>query len=407
MGATLFAKPMRQLAYLSFALSAVSAASIGRRADSSECKLPAVPTAHYSEGHGVEFDCAPSTGTIRAKMIFVDFPDAIDKCPPPRLDQKEIPAAVEWFRNSSFGSLNLDIDFDGSRYYRMPRPSTSYNFERNLTTEGHREYIQDALDAWLQYTNITVPKVNSTDGPLTDVLYIMPTHKASAITFTTTSAISIYTANVNYIARKGVTFGYDDLNAWGPTLLNHETGHTMCLPDLYPLPEGYTQEYVGNWDVMANAAGHSADFFAWHKWKLGWLFDSEIDCIVDSGSTTHTLSPVEVVGGGAPTKAVVVKHNGTAALVAEVRSKLGNNVGSCSQGVLLYTVATDVETGKGPIRVLDSNPGSDWGLCEADQLDDAPLTLERTSSLTVEGWGVTVSILEKNGEDYTIKVDVE
>ncbi|RXG43017.1 hypothetical protein VDGE_06154 [Verticillium dahliae] len=379
----------RQLAFFPFALSAASAIPNGRQPDSSACKLPAVPAAHYSEGHGVKFDCAPSFGTMRAKMIFVDFPDAIDRGIPPPLDRNEIPAAVDWFRNSSFGSLNLQIDFDGSRYYRMPRPSTSYSFERNLTAETHQKYMDHALDAWLAFPNVTVPHVTSTNGPLVDVLYIVPTRKASAITFTTTSSIPVHTTRGHYVARKGVTLGHEDLKLWGPRLLNHETGHAMCLPDLYPLPVGCTQKYVGNWDLMANTGGHSPDFFAWHKWKLGWLLDSEVDCIIGTGSTTHTLSPVEIMGGGAHTKAVVVRHNSTTVFVVEVRSNLGNNHGAYSQGVLLYMVATDVETGKGPVRVLDANPGLKGERCESDWLDDAPLSLERATSFTAEEWGVT------------------
>ncbi|KAG7149709.1 hypothetical protein HYQ46_001373 [Verticillium longisporum] len=313
----------RQLAFFPFALSAASAIPNGRQPDSSACKLPAVPAAHYSEGHGVKFDCAPSFGTMRAKMIFVDFPDAIDRGIPPPLDRNEIPAA---------------------------------------------KYMDHALDAWLAFTNVTVPHVTSTNGPLVDVLYIVPTRKASAITFTTTSSIPVHTTRGHYVARKGVTLGHEDLKFWGPKLLNHETGHAMCLPDLYPLPVGYTQKY----------------------WKLGWLLDLEVDCIIGPGSSTHTLSPVEVMGGGAHTKAVVVRHNSTTAFVVEVRSNLGNNHGAYSQGVLLYMVATDVETGKGPVRVLDANPGLRGERCESDRLDDASLSLERASSFTAEEWGVTV-----------------
>ncbi|EEY23760.1 secreted protein [Verticillium alfalfae VaMs.102] len=344
--ASLF-RPRRQLAFFLFALSAASAIPDDRRPDSSACKLPAVPDAHYSEGQEVKFDCAPSFGTMRAKMIFVDFPDAIDSGIPPPLDRNEIPAAVEWFRTSSFGSLNLQVDFDGSWCYRMPRPSTSYRFE-----------------------------------------HIVPTRKASAITLTTTSSIPVHTTRGHYVARKGVTLGHQDLEFWGPKLVNHETGHAMCLPDLYPLPVGYTQKYVGNWDLMANAGGHSPDLFAWHKWKLGWLLDSEVNCIISFGSSTHILSPVEIIGGGAH-KAVVVRHNSTTAFMVEVRSDLRNNHGAYSKGVLLYMVATDVETGKGPVRVLDANPGLGGERCEWDRLDDAPLSLEQASSFTAEEWGVT------------------
>jgi hypothetical protein len=211
----------------------------------------------------------------------------------------------------------------------------------------------------------------------------------------------VRSANNTYISRKAITIG-QDISNWGYKLINHETGHTMCLPDLYPLPTGPTLQYVGNWDLMAYISGTSPDYFAWHKWKLGWIDDLDIDCVATTGSTTHTLSPVEIAGGK---KAVVIKYNSTLAFVAEVRSNLGNNPATCSTGVLLYTVSTDVSTGLGPIRVLDSNPGTSPFFCTGNELDDAPLNSERTSSYTSPELGISITILAQNGDGYTIRVD--
>lgn len=92
--------------------------------------------------------------------------------------------------------------------------------------------------------------------------------------------------------------------------------------------------------MMGNIAGHSTDFLAWHKWKLRWIRDDQVDVVSQSSPdpTTHFVTPVETPGG---TKMVVVRTGLTAAYVAEFRTKLGINAlderGKYS-GVLIYRI---------------------------------------------------------------------
>lgn len=392
-----------------------SSASINSRADSSACKLPANQSTYFSSGFGYEFDCAPSTGTLNALILFVDFPDqTATEVSPQELYDRLIPQAEAWFNTSSYGQLSLNITTDTTRFYRMPKNVAEYRMVRPLQYQDHYRYVQDALAEWLAATNTPVPEVNSTDGPLTDVLYVIPTANATGVELSAALTSGAYTYDVNHIARKAVTMGFDTYDYWGYKALNHETGHTFCLPDLYPIPEGYSTQYTGNFDMMANVAASSPDYFAWNKWRLGWLSDDQIECVVPpadgsgssngSTSTTHKLSPLETFGG---VKAVVVKKNERAALVAEVRSKNGNNAGGCVTGVLLYTVATDLATGEGPIRVLDTNPSWGASTCTFDDLDNAPLNFdaEGVTSYTAADWGVTITLVVRDGEDYTIRID--
>ncbi|KAJ0329528.1 hypothetical protein COL5a_004090 [Colletotrichum fioriniae] len=393
-----------------------SSSSINRRADISSCKLPATNSVFFSSGFGYEYDCAPSKGTVNAILIFIDFPDqTASEASPQEVYDLLIPQAQQWFNTSSYGQLSLNITADTSQFYRMPKNAADYNFVRPLSQQAHYAYVQDALEQWLAVTNTPVPKVNSTEGPLTDIFYVIPTRNATGIELSAALTGGAYTKDVNYIARKAVTMGIDTFDWWGYKAVNHETGHTFCLPDLYPIPTGYTGMYAGNWDMMANVGASSPDYFAWDKWRLGWLSDDQIECVVPSAtplkgsnitsSTTHRLTPLETMGG---MKAVVVKHNETMALVAEVRSKEGNDLNSCTAGVLLYTVATDLGTGEGPIRVLDGNPGWGTASCINDNLDNAPLSLNGggASSYTSTDLGVTVTVVEQNGDDYTIRIDV-
>ncbi|KZL87437.1 secreted protein [Colletotrichum incanum] len=391
-----------------------SGASIIRRADSSACKLPAIQSVYFSSGFGYDYDCALSTGTLNALILFVDFPDqTATEASPQELYDRLITPAKQWLNTSSYGQLSLNITTDTTRFYRMPKNAADDNMVRPLQQRDHYLYVQDALEQWLLATNTPVPEVNSTDGSLTDVLYVIPTSNATGIELSAALTSGAYTYDVNYIAKKAVTMGIDTYDWWGYKALNHETGHTFCLPDLYPIPEGYTGQYTGNWDMMANVGASSPDYFAWNKWRLGWLSDNQIECILSSvgdtssnssTSTTHRLSPLETAGG---VKAVIVKQGEKAALVAEVRSKNRNNADGCVTGFLLYTVATDLATGEGPIRVLDANPGWGSATCSIDDLDNAPLNFDgvSVSSYTAADWGITVTLVEQNGDDYTIRID--
>jgi len=358
------------------------------------CRLPARNNVDLSMGFGYKLNCAPSTGTLNAFLFFVDFPDATapQSETPQSLYGQFFPAATEWYANSSYGRLALNVTADNTRFHRMPARADSYGWQRGLTAAAHQKYIQDALEAY------------GAAIPFVDVLYVIPTTRASAISFSPTYMGDVRTRAGVAVARKSVTLGLDAYRTWKSKVINHETGHTMCLPDLYPLPSGATGLYVGGWDMMGYINGPSPDYFAWSKWRLGWLDDTNVACVSSSGSSVHTIAPLEPAPRAGDIKAVVVRHNGTAALVAEVRSKNGVDAAACGTGVLLYTVSTATETGKGPIRVLDANPGS--GGCAGDELNDAPLSLSGTTSFTVPGWGVKVTVTDKVGESYTIRVDV-
>ncbi|OTA76414.1 hypothetical protein M434DRAFT_26044 [Hypoxylon sp. CO27-5] len=339
------------------------------RADISTCKLAANSNVYLSAGFGYELNCAPSTGTLNAFMIFVDFDDQQAIETPQSLHDFFLPAAAQWYATSSYGALTLNVTADTSRFYRMPAAAASYGWARGLSYETHQKYIQDALDAYGK----TIPP--------TDVLYVVPTANAAAISFSPTFMGDVTTRSGVYVAKKSVTFGLDAYKTWKYLVLNHETGHTMCLPDYYPFNGSATGLFIGGWDLMGLISGPSPDYFAWDKWRLGWLADEQIDCVAEAGSTRHRLTPLEKAGGS---KAVVVKHNSTNVLVAELRTASGLDSASCSTGVLLYTVSTTTATGEGPVRVVDATPGSSG----------------------VSEWGVKVTVLSETADGVEIQVEV-
>lgn len=134
----------------------------------------------------------------------------------------------------------------------------------------------------------------------------------------------------------------NDMFRWGYRWLIHEAGHTFGFPDTYvynPLVEGKKISkffWCGNWDMMGNISGQSTDYFGWHKWKLRWIRDDQVDVVSKEGTTYHRITPIETPGGS---KLVVIRTGVSKAYVIEFRTKLGINALDSRgkyQGILLY-----------------------------------------------------------------------
>jgi M6 family metalloprotease-like protein len=368
-------------------------ADIVPRADGSACKLPSVRGVDLSLGFGSRPGCLTSVGTLNGFMFFVDFPDKPATETPQSLYDFFLPAAADWYKTSSYGKLALNVTMDSTRFYRMPTRSDRYGWDR-VDGDVMQKYLQDAIDVYLKEKGSL---------PTTEVLYVVATRQATAINISPTFMADVRSRGGVTVAKRAVTVGYDAYAAWGYKLLNHETGHTMCLPDLYP-SQGRVGLYVGGWDMMGLISGHSPDYFAWSKWKIGWISDSQIGCVTEKGSTNHTLVPLEAISSPNEIKAVVYRKNDTTALVAELRTTEGVNTGSCANGILLYTVSANTGSARGPIKVIDANPGS--GGCKGEELNDAVLSLGKKASFTIPGWNVAVTVLSQDNSTYSIRMDV-
>jgi hypothetical protein len=106
---------------------------------------------------------------------------------------------------------------------------------------------------------------------------------------------------------------------------------------------------------MGDILGHSPDHFAWFKWQLGWLTDSQITCLNFAGTEDAVLTPLETVGGR---KAVVLRTGTRRVTVAEFRTYNGVNANACDAGILVYTINTAVPSLAGPVVVRDAYPGA-------------------------------------------------
>lgn len=331
-------------------------------------------------------------GKLRAAAIFVDFPDFPANTTTEEIFEPIKSAPAELYKTMSYGKLDLEIVPVAQKFFRMPADSSSYNYSRALTSEMHLKYINDALTA-------VGPSVSFAGY---DVLYIIPAKWANEISFSTSLAITV-TAPDGTAFASTITYGQDLYFSWKWKTVNHETGHAMGLPDLYPYNGGETTQWVGGFDLMGLIGGQSPDFLAWHKWRLNWIEDSQVDCVVEAGKTTHRISPVEVTDETRDSsKLIAVPISPSYYVLAEVRSGLGIDQGACGTGVLLYTADTSVVSGSGPVRIIDTKPASNGcGQNNGGEINDAPLAVGGTYTVS----GVTIKVTSQEWNDYIIEVE--
>lgn len=362
---------------------------------SAACLLPRTQ-AHHSEG----VDTAPggyaeAKGDVRALMVFLSFPDAAPSLTPQEVAADHYPATGDFYDEASYGQFRLHLH-TVDHWVPMPRSATAYAISRDWRAADRTAYLRDALTA-------ADPVVDFSGY---DVVYLVADPDAPGVDSDATKVVNLaspVTLDGNPLARLVTVF---ERHPPDRNVLAHETGHVFDLPDLYYRPpvgsNADWDTHVGDWDLMGSQFGLAPEPFAWHKWKLGWLRPDQVGCVTGLGTTYYGLSPDEVRGG---TKLLVVRTGADTALAVEARGATGNDWTACRQGVLLYEVRSDRESGDGPIDVVDGHPGTSAcaGTSVYPPLADAPLGVGESYALPDGTTCVTVTGHEQNG-DWAVKV---
>lgn len=372
-------------------------------------------------------------GTADAVMLFLSFPDSTPLATPDQLVRDYFPATNEFFEQASYGRFSLR-PHPVPQWIEMPESSSSYDIARDWRKGSRAAFLSDAID-------VTDPEVDFGEY---DIVYLVADPNAPGVDSDATKVVNFKEPiKVDGTELRRVVTLFEQYPA-DRNVLAHETGHVFDLPDLYNRPEdgkGDWDTHVGDWDVMGSQFGLAPDPFGWHKWKLGWLDERQIDCVARPGTSMHTLLPLgadaeeaRLPGSGAGVERVgqedarresagrertsattlaaqpgsrvaVVRTGPSEVIVLEVREPVGNDVGVCTSGVLVYRVSGDTASADGPVEVLDGHP--DTSACEGSsvqpELADAPLGVGE--SLSVDGGAVSVSVLDQSESgEWNVKI---
>lgn len=277
----------------------------------------------------------PSTGTVRAKVIFVDYPDAPAEKSPEETFAVLSPGAEDFYAHVSYGRLNLVLEPHLS-WLRLGNDMAYY--QNSLTTfAGHRAFIAEAVslaDAAVDFST-------------TDVVVVIGALNAAGVTYGPTwmgVAGQEIVADGRAITN-GITSGAD-LAFFGAHWLNHEMFHSMGLPDLYEY--GASGGFTRPFSVMDNISDTAPEPLAWERFQLGWLDDGQVRC--NGGDTEAVVSPIEIEGG---LKALMFRTGEARVVVVESRRALGYDSALNPEGVVVSVVDGSFASGYGPLRVLN------------------------------------------------------
>ncbi|MFI6941811.1 M6 family metalloprotease domain-containing protein [Streptomyces sp. NPDC050418] len=358
-------------------------------------------SAHHSEGLDTWNGAYPRpVERLDAVMVFLSFPDAAPLTTPKELTADYFPSTSRFFERASYGRFQLK-PHPRAEWIEMPQASTAYGIERDWDSDKRGMYLKDAL-------SVADPVV---DFSQYDVVYFVADPDAPGVDSDATKVVNFddpLEADGTDVRRIVTVF---EQHPPDRNVLAHETGHVFDLPDLYHRPrdgKGDWDTHVGDWDVMGSQFGLAPDLFGWHKWKLGWLDPHQVECVQAGKADLLTLDPLSAPtarGQSGGTRLAVVRTGRGSAVAIEARGSAGNDHQTCTEGVLVYRVRNETESGGGPIEVLDAHPKSEacWDASVYPPLADAPVRVGETYKVPGERTRIKVVGRTPSGS-WTVKV---
>ncbi len=377
---------------------------------------------------------AASTGTLRLAILFMDFPDVQATHSTREEAERGLPFMEEYLETVSYGRFDLEI-VAHHEWLRAEKPSQELLGETSLGLSLAHEAGMHAV--WLADPDVDFSQFDA-------VMTIFPsTHfgGGNAGGFVTADDKTVPHSRTNTVAHdEPVAFA--DAQPWGDVAA-HELAHNLGLLDLYPYDataherpsarQGY--EWVGvewgrmnlwSWFMAPEAderrrllwrfpsggtnTGSATylnpqEMLAWSRWQLGWLDETQIEC-VEAAETVVELSPIAQPDRGVAMAAV--RTGPHEVIVIESRRVLGYDVATeyrssnggrttfphlLEEGVIVYTVDTLVHSGDLPMRIAgDDGDG---------QVDDFPV-LTVGESVTVQGY--TITLTADDGSTHTVSI---
>lgn len=405
-----------------------------RQASLNMCRPPG--TDFTTAGFPLPARAAPSVGTIRVAVLFVDFPNAQAAHSTQREAELGLPYMEEYLEAASYHQLDVELvplhrwlraehDYD---HYLIPsvalgNPQLGPAIDKEAARLADPEFDFTGMDAFM----VVMPSTHFGGG--------------SASGRVTTGEETIW--NTFRVSNHPLSEPREPTR-WGPTGA-HELAHSLGLADLYPYSqdpfqapqatEGQTWAYAtfglmglrvffpisendprlsfrvlwpdGSRSINYTQALKEGEMLAWSRWQLGWLTPAQVHCLTDPETeTTVTIGPTALPGGEAAMAAIPVSN--TQVIVIESRRKLGYDTGLeyrwpsggqatlpalAGEGVLVYTVNAALDSGELPITIA-GDPGT--GVVPAYPL------LTEGQSVTIGGYTIKVQSASLNTDTITI-----
>lgn len=267
----------------------------------------------------------------------------------------------DWLEYSTDYFSNAEIRIP-SQYIKMNSNLGEYKIshENRHDSPNHMAFNKDvilAVDPVIDFSRV-------------NIAIVVPPAKTNAKIFSQATIGSLQT-NEGFVA-----LGMTEVGHLAPEPSNgyfSNLGHPFWwIHELFHSGVGYddhygdtrldiNSEYGMGWLTMMTPFG--GDLTTWEKWRLGFMKDSQVQCVSSAGSSTHWIAPSTVQTS--ESKAIVVRVSATKAVIVETLRPAGlyYKIPKQTQGALIYEVDL-METRHGlgmklslPIgRKVESNP---------------------------------------------------
>ena len=322
-----------------FAISSVVPASAGLTS-TDRCKPSSTNGQSVNLGFPRSPLLLPSTGTVKVLVAGVDFSNAREVGTPKEMVSPfELATVRDFFATASYSRLNLEFTVV-NEVVNLPIADTSIN-------EG--------------VVMVETARVLPTQYRLNDFsALLIITTKSSSFTNGTASA------GVTVSNSTGQLTNYSVMSAVKPNerrwlsspwrTVAHEVGHLLGLMDLWNREDStaWQGQTAAPFSLMNTGAGwgYAGDFFAWEKWVLGWIPDSDVYCFSkDPNDLAVDLASLDALQG---IRLVAMPITSTKVLAIEYRTKSTLDFGIVKSGALVYTVDTTKRNFELPIRIVPS-----------------------------------------------------
>lgn len=360
-----------------------------------ECKLKATgadsPQGLIRTGFPRVPDASLPSGDVVVQVVPVNYPNLSGQKPLEEVLKPISTGVTDYYKKMSGGRLNLvwrlpDIPI------RMPQQVEHYRLGINERTNGY-SFVQDVINASdqsIDFSGASFVMVLNPETASQGQIGISPAQQMSKAHRFRSAEGEIYRATYTSSMTTGP-------NGW--VIIAHELAHSLGLPDTYRYSGSPSeqQELAGRFDLMSTSSlGSALELFAWHKWQLDFIADSQVYCLTNPNADRFLLAPISA--GSSQPEMLVLPLSETTAIVVESRRRerydLGADLMPVSDGLLVYQIDTTKATGTGPISVIRKSGSSNATLLDTllgvgEQLQAGPFTIKNVEN---GPWGNVVEV---------------
>ena len=310
------------------------------RTDVDKCKIANTNGQNVNLGLPRDSLLLPSTGTVKVLVAGVDFSNARESdIPEQMVTGFELAKVKDFFATSSYGRLNLDFTIV-SEVVKLPISDVGVN-ESVISQETGK-----ALPSTYKLNDYSALLIVTTKNSS----YASSTASAGSTVQNPTGRVT------NYSVLAGIKPNESRWLSSPWRTVAHEVGHLLGLMDLWNREDStaWQGQTAAPFSLMNTGAGwgYAGDFFAWEKWVLGWIPDTDVYCFSkypnDLGVDLASLDALQGV------RLVAMPISSTKVLAIEYRKKSTLDFGIIKSGALVYTVDTTKRNFELPIRIVPS-----------------------------------------------------